>query len=347
MGDTDELSIPANTMEERTNESRVKMWFLITANRWLNTGIILVGTFLLLVFLGRFGPSSVRKLLTTDAVGGMFSSMIIAVVTSVTLVLTVAQLVLSQEIGSLGEQQDRMEAEIDFRTDVEDATDVSVSPPEPSAFLRALVEIAEERARVVDDAVSESDDPELATEMADYTSDFIEHSQRVGRELENSEFGSFEVLLPVLNYNYSWKIFAARRLREKHGDSLSEEADDALENLLEVLRLFGPAREYFKAKYFQWEIINVSRAMLYGAMPALAIAGYMLLLFDPSALSGTLFGVHRSFLLVAVAYTLTLVPFAILLAYLLRVLTVVKRTLAIGPFILRETKRAGEIRWNE
>lgn len=347
MSQSDELSLPANSMRERTNENRLKMWFLINANRWFAAGLILSGTYLLLLIMGHFGPSSINKLLTTNAIGSMFSSMIIAVVTSVTLVLTVAQLVLSEEIGSLGEQQDKMEAEISFRTDVEDATDVNVSPPEPSAFLRALIEVADERAENVADAVSNNGNSDLSEEINRFTDSFIDHSQQVSSELENAEFGSFDVLLPVLNYNYSWKIFATRSIRAKYVDTLSERADEALDDLLEVLRLFGPAREYFKAQYFQWEIINISRAMLYGAMPALAIAAYMLLLFKPTEISGRLFGVSTSFLFVAFAYTLTLIPFAVLLAYLLRVLTVVKRTLAIGPFILRETKRVEEIRWNE
>jgi len=40
----------------------------------------------------------------------------------------------------------------------------------------------------------------------------------------------------------------------------------------------------------------------------------------------------------------TLVPFAVLLAYLLRVLTVVKQTLSIGPFILRKTEQLEGVR---
>ncbi|MFB1066755.1 hypothetical protein [Natrinema sp. H-ect4] len=43
----------------------------------------------------------------------------------------------------------------------------------------------------------------------------------------------------------------------------------------------------------------------------------------------------------------TLAPFAVLLAYLLRVLTVMKRTLAIGPFILRGTEQLEAVRQEE
>ncbi|MFC7175897.1 hypothetical protein [Halosegnis marinus] len=39
-------------------------------------------------------------------------------------------------------------------------------------------------------------------------------------------------------------------------------------------------------------------------------------------------------------------PFVILLAYVLRIATVTKHTLSIGPFILRETEGATEVEWD-
>jgi|GEM_PF-760749 hypothetical protein len=53
------------------------------------------------------------------------------------------------------------------------------------------------------------------------------------------------------------------------------------------------------------------------------------------------------YLVVSALYVATLAPFAVLLAYLLRVLTVMKRTLAIGPFILRETEQLEAVRQEE
>ena len=339
----DELSFPADTMRERTGKSWGKMWFLITANRWFVAVLLLVATYLLLVVLGAVGPSSAEKLLRTDAAGAVFSSMIIAVVTSVTLVLTVAQLVLSQEIAPLGQQREEMREEIEFREDVEDEMGLGVSPPEPAGFLQTLIESSDERARALRDAVLEGGDAGAREDTDAYVEQLVDHGNTVREELDGAEFGTFEVLLPVLNYNYSWKIYTARRLREKHADSLSTDAEEAFEDLVAVLRFFGPAREYFKALYFQWEIINVSRAMLYGSMPALSVAAYMLFLVVPRSVSGTTLGLHNAFLFVSAIYVLTLVPFGVLLAYILRILTVVKRTLSIGPFILRETKRSGDI----
>ncbi|MFC7193903.1 hypothetical protein ACFQL4_03400 [Halosimplex aquaticum] len=339
MSDSETISRPADTMRERVGETRVKIWFLISANRWLVTGIILLITYLVLLFVHVVGPTSPQKLVTTSGIGSLFGSMVIATVTSVTLVLSISQFVLAGEIGPLGQQHERMSNETEFREAVEKAAGIGVSPAEPSRFLRTLIGTVDTNARGLSDAVSESDNSEQFDEVAEYAAGLIDHSQKINDELENAEFGSFQMLLPVLDYNYPWKVFAARTLRDKYTESLPEEADDAFGDLIEALRFFGPAREYFKTLYVQWEIINISRGVLYGAMPTLALAGYMILEFDAAKITGTVFGVSTAYLVVSALYVLTLIPFAVLLAYLLRVLTVMKRTLSIGPFILRETKQ--------
>ena len=62
------------------------------------------------------------------------------------------------------------------------------------------------------------------------------------------------------------------------------------------MRFFGPAREHFKTLYFQWEVIDIGRAMLYGAMPALMIAAYMVFVFTPTTIPGSVLGVNAALL---------------------------------------------------
>jgi hypothetical protein len=53
--------------------------------------------------------------------------------------------------------------------------------------------------------------------------------------------------------------------------------------------------------------------------------------------------VSHALLVVSVAATVAVVPFAILLAYVLRLVTVAKRTLSVGPFVLRTTDRDASV----
>ncbi|MFB9807778.1 hypothetical protein ACFFQF_22360 [Haladaptatus pallidirubidus] len=69
----------------------------------------------------------------------------------------------------------------------------------------------------------------------------------------------------------------------------------------------------------------------------------MIIYFDARALPGATVGISNDVLVVSLATTIAVVPFVILLAYIIRIATVAKRTLSIGPFILRETKRSDDL----
>jgi hypothetical protein len=103
--------------------------------------------------------------------------------------------------------------------------------------------------------------------------------------------------------------------------------------------MFGPAREHVKTLYFQWALINLSRMILYASIPALAVSGIMVGIVGPSTFPGVTLGVDDVILVTGVAFGVTILPFMLLVSYLLRILTVAKRTLAIEPLILRDSQR--------
>ncbi|MFB6266916.1 MAG: hypothetical protein ABEI31_04585 [Halodesulfurarchaeum sp.] len=336
---------PDDRLRQRAGPSRTTLWFLLEADRWVVTGILLATVFVTLSLAGVLYPSAEAAIRTSDSVDTVFQALLTATITGVTLVLTLNQLVLSQELGAVGDQRERMEGAMSFRKDVEDVIDAPVSPSRPAQFLRALVEVSGERASALQEAVA--DDAALRTATEEFTDALIENADRVSEGLDDARFGEFEVLSSALDFNYSWKIFTARRLREKHADALDEEATTALDRLIEVLRLFGPAREHFKTLYFQWELIDLSRRMLVVSVPSLLVASGMVAFFNDAAYRATVLGTETLIFVIAAAITVSLVPFLILLASVMRIATVTKHTLSIGPFILRETEDVAEVSWME
>ena len=331
-----------DTMRERAEVSTRKLWMLMAADRRLIALGIVGFLFLGVVIGGVLHPTDAHTLIADgDPMETLAQALVGSTVTGVTLVLTLSQLVLSQEQGAVGDQRGRMEDAMSFRSDVAELLEEPVSPTEPSAFLRALVQATQHRAEEVESA-AEGLDQEVAERLTEYTRSVQENSRGVRESLDGANFGEFDVIRAALDFNYSWKLYAAGKLRADYEDRLTDHAIDRLEALSSVLELFGPAREHFKTLYFQWELIDLSRSILWASLPSLLVSTWAMMFFDADVMSVTVLAVPLSLWVTASVVAVALLPFAILLAYILRIVTVTKRTLSIGPFILRETDRDAE-----
>lgn len=337
---------PSDLLRERASQSRLKLWLLLEADRWLVTAILCGIVFGILLGVGYLYPTAETAIRTSDSVDTLFQGLLTATITGVTLVVTLNQLVLSQELGAVKDQRERMDGAMQFRQDVADVIETPVSPSRPAQFLRALVQVSGEHAEELRESVSDAGDDALKEEVTDFTDSLVENADRVSEGLDGARFGGFDIISSALNFNYSWKIFTGRRIHERYQDTLDESGAVALEQLLDVLQLFGLAREHFKTLYFQWDLINLSRRILAASIPALLVSGGMILFFDGATYNVAIFDVGTLVFVIAAAATIALTPFLILLAYVVRIATVTKHTLSIGPFILRETDDVTEVKWN-
>ena len=328
-GDSSE---PAGRMRDRGRGLRYRLF--VELPRPPLVGLLAVTLWLGLVACGL--AASPDAGLAGDPVETAFQALLGATITGVTLVVTLNQLVLSQELGAVGDQRDRMAGAVEFRDEVA-AVVGRVPPAEPSAFLRLLVETARENADRLADATD--DDPDAPTvdgeplpaAVRTLTDRVRERADAVTPDLADGSFGSFAVVAAALDFEYSWKLHRARQVAA-HDDALTEPQRAALEDLVETLTLFGPAREHVKTLYFQWELIALSRAVLAAALPALVAAAAAVLFYTPRLFGGRVVRVAAVSAWV-VAATL---PFLVLVAYVLRIATVTRRTLSIGPFVLRD-----------
>ncbi|ELY47617.1 hypothetical protein [Natronorubrum sulfidifaciens] len=336
MNDEDTSGEPAS--QDRLGGTR--LWLLLRLNRWVFTGAILAVVYVVLVAFSVLGVTPLRVIVDTQgSVGFFFSSFIGAIITGTSIVVTISQLVLSQELGAVGDQRERMQESMAFQRDVEEIIGSATSPPEPAAFLYELVDGIHELATEFEAVMEDERDDNLQAAVANYVEDVTGNAESVTTDLEDAQFGTFEVIWNALNFNYSRKIYDARKIRANHEDSLSEEATEQIDQLIDALQLFGPAREHFKTLYFQWELINLSRALLYISVPALTVMGVMIMYVDGNALLGTTFGIDNLVWVTSAGFVVGISPFIVFITYILRIATVAQRTLAMGPFILRESER--------
>jgi len=331
------------TARERMSENRLRYWILMDGDRWLVAAGLTVGLFVVLVLGGAFGPSSFRTVMgSTNQVAITFQALVASLITGVTLVVTIGQLVLSQELGSLDKQRERMSGAVAFRRDLDDSLG-SVGPPDPAAFLQWLIETSKQRAEALGELVEANRDDELCEQTTRFVEELVVNADEVEQRLSDTQFGEFELLRAAMDYNNSWKIYGALWLRSEYDNELSDDERESFAALLDVLTFFGATREYFKSVYFQWELVRLIRAVLYTAIPALAIAVATLLFLAPSSFPGSIFGTATIIWVVSAAVALSVVPFFVLTSIVLRVATIAKRTSAIGPFIFHESDRGDDI----
>ncbi|WP_049928762.1 hypothetical protein [Halopiger goleimassiliensis] len=337
MSDSDSSGV----LSQRADVGGLRLWLLLRLNRWLFTAAVLSIVFVVLVGASWIDLTPVRMIVEQhNGTFWIFSAFIGAIITGTSIVVTINQLVLSQELGAIGDQRDRMQDAMDFRQDLEGSLDEEdATPPEPAAFLYELVDGIQREANELEETVADQHGDEIQGKVADYVDDITDNAQVVKEDLENAQFGTFDVIWNALNFNYSRKIYDGRKIRADHGDDLSEEADEELDEMIELLKFFGPAREHFKTLYFQWELINLSRALLYVSVPALTVMALLMMYVDGQALPGTTLGADNLVWITSAGFVVGIAPFVVFIVYILRIATVAKRTLAMGPFILRESER--------
>ncbi|GAB7008885.1 hypothetical protein [Halorubrum trueperi] len=345
----------ADTMRERAGENRLKLWLLLRANRLVVAGVLTVVVFVAFVIAANgLSPSLAEKLGAKDPIETLFSGMITAIVTGVTLVVTIGQLVLTQENGPLGDQRERMAGSMDVRGSIADLTG-SPTPTDPAEFLEAILGTASARSRDLRAAVRErasgddttvGDDPKADAGVVALRDDVdrlaeavVGNADAARGSLDGAQFGTFDVVFAALDFNYGRKIARTERVASEHAARLTERERVLLDELRESLSLFGPAREHVKTLYFQWALIDLSRLICYAAVPALIVAAVMVAAVDVGTFPGNTLGVAHVTLVVGGAFALTLLPFALFVSYVLRVLTLAKRTLAIEPLVLRDSAR--------
>lgn len=335
---------PADDVRARTSANPAAMWLLLTANRRVLTAGMTAFVLLAVAAADATGTASLTDAVAAgDPISTLFQALVGSIITGVTLVVTLSQLVLSQELGAVGDQWERMQAAMDFRERAEQQLEDSTASPEPAGFLRSLVAAAARQAREVIGTLGPDAEGREARRVRDFAEEVIDNAADVGEQLEDAHFGTFAVVSGALDFNYSWKIHQARRMLGSDDLELPDDCRAVLGELLGTLTLFGPAREHFKTLYFEWELINLSRGMVYLAVPALAVSVVSLLYLETASLpAAAVLGASTTAWVVALAVAVAVSPFVLLLAYILRIVTVAKLTLAMGPFILRRTDRSGE-----
>ncbi|WP_435097134.1 hypothetical protein [Halarchaeum sp. P4] len=312
------------TDEERRREAF--HWLLLSGNRWYIVAAM-EGSFVLMALsLGLADIIGVRE---SGFVTTMFSTINSGLFSFVPIVVSINSLTITRLFGTPEGLRERIEEVQEFREGVEDLSSATVSPTDPAGFLALVIDSLHERVDTLEAAVE--DDPDRTKgDVHALVGDVRAAVGDLDRELAEGDASVFSVLLPMVNENYSRDINHARRVKRSHREALSEEAEEALEDVQELLVSLDVTRQYFKVLYLQQELAAVSRYIAYSGIGAFVLSTLVIMIYS----SGypPIVNAEPLLALVSVSLGVAFLPFSVLFAHVVRVATVIKRTSAPGAF---------------
>lgn len=308
--------------------ARVTRWVLLTGNRLVVAAAMLLGIGVAFLVAGFLDIATVT---TAERVMWYLNGTVNGLLTLVPITVGVNQIVLSHEFGSIQDLYDRRTDITEFRERVEDHTGATVTSTRPSAFFGTLLSAIGDSGRaVLEDTdqsrirADEQDDVETVVESV------LDEVARVNQTLSAASPNMRRTFILLLAYDNTQQFHDVRRLATTISDRDPETAD-RLREIVELFVEIDAGRQFLKTVVVERELAQLSRLLVYTGIPAVAVAAIGI--FSYRDIAGLTLP-HP--LLVGVAATLvvaTLVPLAILGAYVLRVATIARQTAASGPFV--------------
>lgn len=341
------LKIGYAVLTDEERQFRAQRWLLLTGSRWM-----IVSGLVTFVFWGALllGFISTINLTETSFVTTVFGAVIGGLFSFVPIVIAVNQLTISQLVATPDKLRTQIEGIREFRAGIaEQIPDKSVAPGDPAHFLAEIVQLVAEQGTVLRQAeLSAHDDPQVAETLYEYGEAVHVITTDIDKQVAEDDLQLFDVLLPLMGDPYSQYVTTARRILAEHADDLSEQTTEALVELRDLFVMMDVLRQYFKALYVRQELARLSRLIAYTGIGAFIISIFILIVYtsgNPAA--GQLVIVE---ILVTTALAVAILPFAVLFAFVIRLATIAKRTVAPGAFTLdqqpltntpREIRRAG------
>ena len=311
-------------------------WILLEGNRNAVTAALLSFVFTALIVIGSLWTFEMANLVTeTPAVQTILDTLLSGIILLVSIVVSINSIVLSHDITSVETQENRLEAVMTFREKIGRLTESRDSPTDPGSFLSLMGDVISDRAEALEESV-DSVDEEFAEEIQEYAAQITETAQRIDTSFPDKVSGAeFGVLWLGLDLDYGAHMNRSHNLQSTYDSTLPDDAKERIDDLNQALQLFATGKEYFKTLYYSQEVSELSRTLLVISLPAILINASAILAINARVLPDFwLLGLPPILTFVAAVFTISLTPYVILTAYMLRLATVAKRTTAAGPFSL-------------
>jgi hypothetical protein len=309
-------------------------WLLLEGHRYAVTGALLTFVFVVLMLTGSLWTFEMQRLLyETPAVQTVLSTFLSGIILLVSIVVSINSIILSHDITSVQTQENRIEGIMEFRRELGAMTKTDEDPVNPASFLRVMADVIRDRARALREEEEVSD--ALAEDISEFVETVDETIEYLNVESDRTHGADFGVLWKGLEFDYGPYADRSHRLAQGHGSDVSESFEEKLDDLTRAFQVFAIGKEYFKTLYYSREVSQLSRTLLVIALPSILATASTILAINAGVIPDiSILGLPSLYTFVAVSFTISLAPYVVLTAYMLRLATVALETSSAGPFSL-------------
>jgi len=310
-------------------------WVLLDADRRAVTGALLTVTFLAILGLGRLWTFEMQRLLTeTDSVQTVLNSLLSGIILLVSVVVSINSIVLTYDITAINTQRDRVQGTTEYRREIGRMVEDERSPTNPGSFLELMTQVMRERAKSLQETLDETDQAEFSKKVDEFVEELDDAVSRLSDPEDRSGGADFGALWVGLEADSGHLVDELQTLRTAHADEIPEDEEEKFDDLMEAFELFETGRQYFKTLYYSREISGLSRTLLVVSLPSILVTAWTILAIDAGTVPELwLFGLPPLQVFLATTFSISLAPYLVLTAYVLRTATVARRTAGGGPFV--------------
>lgn len=288
---------------------------------------------LLLLLVVALSPGVIGQNVTQpDKVDATFARFISAIATASTVAVSVAALTLGRELKGITGQDDRHEANLEFRDRIRKGSGLDSVPMALGPFLGVALDIVRDRARDARRAAGpEGVRVEAEGIRLDAYLDLLEaQATRTAEDVIHERRHPHRLLTAAMGFDHEVMHHLARHFA-RH-PRLTPDARDAMGAVAVSLKDVVVATRYVKTLDIQWGLSRMSSAVLLTTLPAILASVAMVLLYAENVPQTV--GILPAGGLVSLALGIALLPITAIVAYLLRFVFINQHTLPAEDFVL-------------
>jgi hypothetical protein len=298
-------------------------WVLLEGNRLAVTGMLVTVVYASILYSGIIWTFEMQRILTeTSTVETILDTYVSGMILLVSIVVSINSIALSQDITSVNTEQNRADATMEFRRNLGSLAEGGSTPSNPSNFMSLISEaIIEQTEKVVKSANGrdeeyEQDVREFITALTDDLEPLLEI------QLDGSQYSN---LWKAMQFDSGAHLDRSYQIQNIYHETVTEADEKQFQELIETIQLFSIGRDYFKSLYYTRETAQLSRLLLVAALPSVIITSTAILAINAQLFPTIIvLGLPPLQLFVATVFTIALIPYLILTAYMLRLSTVAK-----------------------